>query len=89
MIIDNLDSITGNVERYPSIVTKPKVVDVLGNKYAVYGYNFKGLGQLYNFLKSNPNINTDVFGPKEYVSSLLLIPSSFIFLSNSLIVALL
>ena len=52
MIIDNLDSITGNVERYPSIVTKPKVVDVLGNKYAVYGYKFKGLGQLYNFLKS-------------------------------------
>lgn len=70
MIIDNLDSITGNVERYPSIVTKPKVVDVLGHKYAVYGYKFKGLGQLYNFLKSNPNINTDVFGPKEYVSSL-------------------
>ena len=66
----DLESVTGNVGRYPEIVFEPRIEELDEESYAIYGYRFKGLGQLYNFLKSNPRINVDVFGPARDVSSI-------------------
>jgi len=52
---------TGNRERYPQIVQEPKTVRVDDENYTVYKFIFKGLSDLYNYLKSNPEINRDVF----------------------------
>ena len=52
---------TGNREKYPQIIQEPKTVIVDDENYTVYKFIFKGLSDLYNYLKSNPEINRDVF----------------------------
>ena len=66
----DLESVTGNVYKYPDVVKKPRTEEIDGYTYNIYGYRFKGLGQLYKFLKKNPKINVDVFGPARSVSSI-------------------
>ena len=53
---------TNNRERFPNIVHEPKTVTINGYDYTVYKFSFLGLGDLYNYLKSNPEINRRVFG---------------------------
>ena len=53
---------TGNREKYPKIIQEPKTVEVFGREYIVYKFIFNGLTGLYNYLKSNPEINKNVFG---------------------------
>ena len=53
---------TNNRERFPNIVHEPKRVYIDGYDYTVYKFSFQGLGDLYNYLKSKPEINRTVFG---------------------------
>lgn len=52
---------TGNLEKYPTIVQPPKKVIVDGEDYTVYKFIFRGLSDLYNYLKSNPKLNSKAF----------------------------
>ena len=55
---------TNNRERFPNIVQAPKDINVFGNDYIVYKFVFRGLSDLYNYLKSNPDINYHSFDRK-------------------------
>ena len=50
-----------NIERFPAIVKAPKEVRIYNSDYIVYKFIFNGLSELYNYLKSNPEINYSHF----------------------------
>lgn len=52
---------TSNRERYPDIIQEPKKAIIRGEEYTVYKFSFLGLGDLYNYLKSDPEINRMAF----------------------------
>ncbi len=49
-----------NRSRFPNNVLEPTTFNY-DKEYIVYGFNFNGLQDLYEFLKQDPAINTDVF----------------------------
>ena len=51
-----------NRESFPNIVLEPEVKTVNGEEYTIYKFRFRGLSDLYNYLKSDPIINRKVFG---------------------------
>ena len=51
-----------NRERFPNIVLEPEVKTIGNEEYTVYKFRFRGLSDLYNYLKSDPIINRKVFG---------------------------
>ena len=53
---------TSNREKYPDIIQEPKDVIINGRNYTVYKFSFQGLSDLYNYLKSDPDINISSFG---------------------------
>ena len=60
---------TNNRERFPEIIQEPKEVEVGGYKYTVYRFVFKSLSDLYNYLKGNPEINTEAYGDVDQIAS--------------------
>ena len=58
-----------NFERFPNNVLEPTpFVDVDGTEYTLFTIKFDGLYDLYNFLNSNPSINTKVFDANDLAS---------------------
>ena len=56
-----MEYITNNHEKFPQNVLEPYVVIINNRHYTVYPFQFKGLYDLYNYLKSDPEINKYVF----------------------------
>ena len=52
---------TNNDERFPNNIFEPVQVVIDGRKYIKYRANFRSLRNLYNYLKSKPDINNEVF----------------------------
>ena len=51
-----------NRERFPNIVLEPEVKTIQDEEYTIYKFKFRGLSDLYNYLKSDPIINRKIFG---------------------------
>ncbi len=60
-----MEYITDNHERFPQNVLEPKKVM---NIFTLYTFKFKGLYDLYNYLKGNPQINRRVWS-ENYLAS--------------------
>lgn len=50
-----------NYERYPNNIFKPTTIDINGKEFDIYKASFKSLYDLYKYLKSEPEINKEVF----------------------------
>lgn len=59
---------TNNMEKFPNIVLEPKLVEIDGELYTLFRFKFGGLSDLYKYLKSDPDINEEVFN-KNHLSS--------------------
>lgn len=59
-----------NYRDFPDNVDEVEKVKISGTTYKVHGYRFRGLQDFYDFLKQNPKINIQTFGPADEVSSI-------------------
>lgn len=50
-----------NYERYPKNIFPPREVEVSGKKWTLYAASFQNLYNLYDYLKSNPQTNDNIF----------------------------
>ena len=53
-----------NYEKFPNNVYPPRTISISNDEYTLYKFSFKGLQDFYDFLKSNPKINTSVWSSK-------------------------
>jgi len=59
-----------NYLKFPDNVLEPKKIEVFDTSYTLYGFKFKGLNDLYDFLIQKPKINRVVWDDDEKISSL-------------------
>lgn len=59
-----------NYLKYPKNVLEPRQIIIDDSYYTIYQFRFKGLNDLYNFLKSNPKINREVWYEDHLISSM-------------------
>ena len=52
---------THNREKFPNIIHEPENITINDEEYTVFKFSFQGLGDLYNYLKSEPETNSSVF----------------------------
>ena len=57
-----------NISLFPNNILEPTTFEYVED-YTVYGFTFKGLQDLYEFLKKDPAINTDVFNARRLSST--------------------
>ena len=52
---------TSNSINFPDNIFKPELVEINDELYTLYKFRFSGLSDIYNYLKSDPEINEKVF----------------------------
>lgn len=63
-------ALPNNYKNFPENVEPPEKVEGDDTELTIHGYRFRGLQDFYDFLKRNPKINVDTFGPERRVSSI-------------------
>ena len=59
-----------NYLKYPQNVLKPRQIKIDGITYTIHAFRFNGLNDLYNYLKSDPQINRVVWKENYKIASL-------------------
>lgn len=54
-------SLNNNYKKYPEHYYAPEIIKVDGSNYKIYLTKFDNLYEIYNLLKSNPTLNTNIF----------------------------
>lgn len=62
-------SLPHNFTRFPENIEPPETKIIDGKTYRVHGFHFRGLQDLYTFLKKNPRINLDTFAARGIYAS--------------------
>lgn len=58
-------SLPHNYVRFPENMRTPETMEIDERAYTVHGFRFRGLQDLYTFLKKNPRINLDTFAVRD------------------------
>lgn len=67
-------SLPHNYARFHENMQAPEERTIDGGTYIVHGFRFRGLQDLYSFLKKNPRINIDTFSQRDFYSEERYVP---------------